>query len=73
MVQEKNITLGAMFVGVQALFGNILIPDDAAHVEVREKNHILLVLRVASMGVVAVQGGLNPVSICIIQPVQYSY
>ncbi len=59
----KTAPAGAIFVEVQALFLNILIQDDAAAVEVREKNHILLALMAVSTGAAAVPGGLNHVNL----------
>jgi hypothetical protein len=57
-----TLPVSAMFAGAQALFRSIPIRDDAAHVEVREKNHMLQVLQLQSINVVAVQAGLSPVS-----------
>ena len=61
-VEISTLPVSAMFVGAQALFRSILIRDDAAHVEAREKNHMLQVLQLQSIGAVAVQVGLSPVS-----------
>jgi hypothetical protein len=61
-VVTGTLPVSAVFVRAQALFRSILIRDGAAHVGVREKSRMLQVLQLQSIGAVAGQVGLSPVS-----------